>query len=116
MGKKERVILIKGNDSQWYEQAIFIVNPKTPQNKIPKDFVAEAEMIIHNHIRKKYTKQANNNVGIAYAPASASTSTKTSGPVRPRKKAARRFDFVLNTIMAIGCLFIAAAIMWGIFG
>ena len=131
MEKKERVILIKGDDSQWYEQAIFIVKPNTPKDKIPKDFVAEAEKIIHNHVRKKYGKNsANNNVGIAYA--TSSSANKTATPThnqlyakvpqagnqhKPiKKKANRSLDFILNSLMAIGCIVIAGALIWGVFG
>lgn len=123
MGKKERVILIKGDESKWYEQAIFIVNQNTPQDKIPKDFVAEAEKIIHNHVHKKYNKQ--NNVGIAYASAPAATAVPAQHTLQKKaainnkmnnKKKNKQFDYILNTVMAIGCFVIAAVIMWGLFG
>ena len=46
-GKTERVILVKGDATKWYEQAIFIVNPNT--DAMPVDFVAEAEKIISDY-------------------------------------------------------------------
>ena len=114
MGKKERVILIKGDASKWYDQAIFIVNQDTPQDKIPEDFVAEAEKIIYNHIQKGY-KQVSANVGIAYA-----TSPKQSVPIPTTPKRYKkvhvknkRFNFTLNTLTAIGCFLLAAVLMWG---
>ena len=122
MEKRERVILIKGDESKWYEQAIFIVNQDIPQSKIPVDFVAEAEKIIHNHVRKKYDKNYGNKVGIAYtSPTSSAVATRPA--VKPKakmqtKKSAKKkhFDYVLNTIMAIGCFVIAAVIMLNLWG
>ena len=143
--KKERVILIKGDASKWYEQAIFIVNQNTPKDQIPLDFVAEAEKIIQNHIRKSGQSgsfgnvknkaksstgnKKSNSVGIAYASAPLGTagnsSHKVNGPNLSSKnlkssnksKASRkRFDYVLNTIMAVGCIVIAAVLMWGLLG
>jgi len=119
MGKKERVILIKGDESKWYEQVIFIVNQNTPKEKIPVDFVAEAERIIYNHIRKGYGKHTANGIGVAYASAPKQSNTAVAAPPkRVNKKPVKnkRFDFILNTIMAIGCFVIAAALLWGFFG
>jgi len=47
IGKTERVVLVKGGENNWYEQAIFIVNQDA--EKMPTDFVAEAERIIREH-------------------------------------------------------------------
>ena len=119
--KKERVILIKGNDSKWYEQAIFIVNQDTPQEDIPRDFVAEAEKIIHNHVRKKYEKNARNKIGVAYSSGPGACAlpahhTPAASAKRPSKGRNKPFDFFLNTIMGLGCIAIAAFIMWGLMG
>ena len=102
MGKKERVILIKGDESKWYEQAIFIVNQNTPKEDMPVDFVSEAEKIIHNHVKKKYGVYKGNSVGIAYAPtpanapANAAKASPKASPKRAAKKPAKakgkRFD------------------------
>ena len=119
MGKKERVILIKGDESKWYEQAIFIVNQDIPKDQIPLDFVAEAEKIIHNHVRKKYDKNFGNKVGIAYASPTPKqwAAAPATAPKRTKKSAKKkRFDYALNTIMAIGCFVIAAVIIWGLLG
>jgi len=118
MGKKERVILIKGDASQWYEQAIFIVNQDTPQENIPKNFVAEAEKIIHNHVRNKYSGgYTGSKVGIAYASASTAMPAQSSRAKQKAKAAKRkRSDYILNTILCLGCIFIAAVLMWGLIG
>ena len=57
-GKTERVILVKGGSKKWYEQVIFIVNPKAPANMIPVDFVAEAEKIISEYNLKRENNMA----------------------------------------------------------
>ncbi|MCL2398293.1 MAG: hypothetical protein FWC91_00940 [Defluviitaleaceae bacterium] len=118
MVKKERVILIKGDSSKWYEQAIFIVNQNTPPEKIPMDFVAEAESIINNYIKKSTGRQANGtNVGIAYSsPKSGANNHAKKIPKKSGRSAKnRQFDFILNTILVLGCFFIIAALMWGLF-
>lgn len=48
----KKVILINGKNSNWYEQAIFIINKK--EKTLPKNLVKEAEKIINKHLRKKY--------------------------------------------------------------
>jgi len=53
MQTNERVVVIKGDASKWYSQAVFIINPGTDPGKIPKDFVAEAENIIYSYMEKK---------------------------------------------------------------
>ena len=126
--KKERVILIKGDSSKWYEQAIFIVNQNTPKSQIPVDFVAEAEKIIQNHIRKSYGSQSGSeksknvnknsrNVGIAYTsvPANNDMSNMRTGMTKA-KKSRKRFDYILNTIMVIGSITIVAFLAWGLLG
>ena len=107
MGKRERVILIKGDSSKWYEQAIFIVNKNIPQENIPMDFVAEAESIINTYIRK--SSHTGPKVGVAYASPSSVRSIKSKS-TRKNKK----IDFVLNTLLALGCIFLASVIAFGL--
>ena len=123
MAKKERVILVKGDQSKWYEQAIFIVNQDTPQDQMPLDFVSEAEKIIHNHVRKRYDKNGrhvSNNVGIAYSSAMPGKPTTVAAPALPtpqakKKKKNKGLDFIVNAIMALSCIGIALALMWNFF-
>ena len=114
MGKKERVILIKGGASQWYEQAIFIVKQSTAPENIPVDFVAEAEKIINNHVHKKYDKNSRYNVGIAYADSPAPGALYRASKKNAKRKSGH-YDFILNTVMGIGCIIIAAVLILGIF-
>lgn len=116
MGRKERVILIKGDATKWYEQAIFIVNKDIPPENIPVDFVAEAEKIINNYIIKKrqkaYTALAptkNSNVAIATAP----VSIPATAPVQKKAKKRGWFDFMLNAFMVLGCLAIVIILAIG---
>ena len=53
MQASERVVVIKGNASNWYSQAVFILNPGANPGEIPVDFVAEAEKIIFEYMAKK---------------------------------------------------------------
>ena len=123
MGKKERVILIKGGPSKWYEQAIFIVNQNMPQDQMPVDFVAEAEQIINNYVKKNNRAVA----AVAYAstpkpsasvktPAScggkASVPSFAKNPVK--RKRDRGFDFFLNSLMALGCIAIVLVLLSGV--
>jgi len=51
--EQNKVVLINGDNSKFFDQAIFIVKKNIPENKIPVDFVAEAERIISMHLAKK---------------------------------------------------------------
>lgn len=123
MGPTERVILVKGDSTKWYNQAIFIVNQNTPATKMPVDFVAEAERIIFNHIagQKKTALQK-----AAVAPAAYSSHmpkgknypapvTKTPAPATRTgtKKKTSKFDFALNVIMILACIAIVAVFVYG---
>ena len=47
----KRVILITGDHTKWYEQAIFIVRKNAPEKNMPTDFIIrEAEMVINNYM------------------------------------------------------------------
>jgi len=46
----KRVILITGDQSKWYEQAIFIVRKNAMDAAGPTDFIKEAESIISNYM------------------------------------------------------------------
>jgi len=53
MQTDEKVIIIQGDDTKWYKQAVFIMNPQPTKEKAPVDLVAEAEKIVFNYIAKK---------------------------------------------------------------
>ncbi|MCL2577086.1 MAG: hypothetical protein FWE27_03435 [Defluviitaleaceae bacterium] len=118
MGSTERVILIKGDSTKWYNQAIFIVNQNTPATKMPVDFVAEAEKIIYNHMaRQKYP--ATSKKVAAPAEYTYPDFKKTAYSVAPAsrtaaKKKTSKFDFVLNMIMILACIAIVAVFTYGL--
>ena len=94
-GKTERVILVKGDASKWYEQAIFIVNPKT--DKMPVDFVAEAEKIISDYNLNSETNKP---------PAVVKT--------RPHKQSLDKSDIVLSVLMLLACVTLAGIFLYGL--
>ena len=113
MNPAERVILVKGDSTKWYNQAIFILNKDTPATKMPVDFVAEAEKIIYNHMKKKaaapaaYTSHAQK---ISQAvPSNCNAPATRTGT----KKKASTFDFMLNIMMILACIAIVAVFAYG---
>ncbi len=106
MGSKERIILIKGDAEKWYNQAIFIVNKDLPPGKLPVDFVAEAEKIIADYMRK------NKQPLIKTSPPPGRIAVN---PVRPAGNK-RKSDFFINLCLMLGCAFIVAALVYGLTG
>lgn len=53
MEENKKIILIKGDNSNWYEQAIFIMRTDIAPKNVPVDFVLEAEKIINNYMQKQ---------------------------------------------------------------
>jgi hypothetical protein len=120
MGPTERVILVKGDSTKWYNQAIFIVNQNTPATKMPVDFVAEAEMIIYNHVTNGKMRKKKAAVPAVYtSPASVSQAASNyNAPATrtgTRKKQTSKFDFMLNIVMILACVAIVAVLVHGFF-
>jgi len=96
MQTSERVVVIKGSASNWYSQAVFILNPGVQSSDPPIDFVAEAEKIIHDYMAKK------------------------NGPATPsiqlESKAKRKFrlGFLLHILMGLACIGMAVVIGLGL--
>ena len=105
MQASERVIVIKGNATKWYSQAVFILNPSALPEEIPIDFVAEAEKIIHDYMAKKH--------GNAYDSIHA---YMAESDMRPAVKARKRFrlGFLLYVLMVLACIGMAAVIGFGL--
>ncbi|GHU73844.1 hypothetical protein FACS1894188_00430 [Clostridia bacterium] len=89
----DRIILIKGDNSKWYEQAIFIIRPET--GDMPVDFVDEAENIINNYMIRSTDK----NLVKKY-----NTAKKT---VYASRRPPQRFDIVIYFVMAMCCIILA---------
>jgi len=107
---RERVILIKGGNSNWYEQAIFIVKRDMPAKKIPKDFVLEAEKIISEYMAKNKISSPQQKLAQKYTSSYVTPKPKPM-PVPVKKSSGRAFNFFMNLIMLIGCVFIAGLLM-----
>ena len=117
MTQTERVILIKGDSTQWYNQAIFIVNKNMPATKMPVDFVAEAEKIIYNYTAKqKYPATLKKGAGPVVYTSNMNMPVPSAAPAlrtSAKKKKTGTFDFVLNMIMVLACIAIIAVLAYG---
>jgi len=51
MYENKRVVLITGDSSKWYEQAIFIIKKDAGRRALPSDLVKEAEGIIDDYMK-----------------------------------------------------------------
>ena len=98
IGKTERVILVKGDTTKWYEQAIFIVNTNAQAEQIPLDFVAEAEKIIDEYNLKRENKKA--------------ASVIITPPSKPSIKG--KATFMLGFLMVLASLAVAAIFTFGL--
>ena len=96
MQTSERVVVIKGNASNWYSQVVFILNPGIQASQAPIDFVAEAEKIIHDYMAKK--------------------NGDTMPSIQPGGKAKKRFPLgvLLYILMGLACVGMAAVIGFGL--
>jgi len=101
IGKTERVILVKGDSSKWWEQAIFIVNPQTETEEIPTDFVSEAERIVNDYNLRRANRH---HTPVIYPPIPPTASLA--------KK--RRADFALSFLMGVACFVIVSVIILGL--
>ena len=96
MQTSERVVVIKGNASNWYSQAVFILNPGVQPSENPIDFVTEAEKIIFDYMAKK-----NGN-------------TAKEAPLSVKPKRHFPLGFMLYILMGLACIGMAAAIGFGL--
>ena len=119
-GKNERVIVLKGDNTKWYNQAIFIVDKNTPARKMPVDFVAEAEKIINNYMVKERDGLPSPVVPQLPAPSpytaqavQAAKAAHVAVPKTKEKKQGSMFDLTLNLIMILACIAIVAVFVYG---
>ncbi|MCL2873482.1 MAG: hypothetical protein FWE29_00965 [Defluviitaleaceae bacterium] len=99
---EDRIILVEGDNSKWYEQAIFIVRKNIPQSKVPVDFVAEAEKIVNNYMRIKTTGFKPNH--LAHSSSEAAPTAHVSPSRKPAAKKKSGFDTFINSVLFIGCV------------
>lgn len=110
----KRVILITGDKTKWYEQAIFIVKKNIQQTDVPLNFIDEAEKIVENYMignnillnQTGYTKAE-------YAMANSNINKIVKNKAKkPKRKSS--FDFMLNIAMILGCSVIAGILLYSI--
>ena len=109
----KKVILIKGNKSRWFEQAIFILKDSNESKNIPKNFVEEAEKIINDYMMKKYSQ---NGITSLYQSNKYQQNKNKSGytPLTTPKievnknnlKKRRKNDKILNVLIVLSCILI----------
>jgi len=107
IGKTERVILVKGDATKWYEQAIFIVNTNMGTEQMPIDFVAEAEKIINDY---NLTRGERRNLPIVITPPARLDTKQGTDPNYKKSKA----NYLLGFLMIIASIIIAAIFVFGV--
>ena len=114
MQANERVVVIKGDATKWYSQAVFVINPSAPADKIPIDFVAEAEKIIHSYMVRKHKSLDSLHDYMDYCAPPAILVV----PGKPAVKARKGFwrDIVLYVLMAAACIAMTAIFAFGLLG
>jgi len=101
MTEQNKVVLINGDSSKFFDQAIFIVKKNIPDNKIPMDFIAEAERIIGMHLARKRRGQ---DTYIRLAPEFELDIVKEE---LARKKRGIKFHMLLHLVLLTTCVTLA---------
>ncbi|MDR1542187.1 MAG: hypothetical protein LBU32_30265 [Clostridiales bacterium] len=107
MEQQNRVILISGDNSKWYDQAIFIVKKNIPESKIPVDFVMEAEKVINAYMAKK---RRDTDSSLRILPPAEMGAVK--GEAKKRSWG-MKFNIMLNIVLFAGCLTLLAILYMG---
>jgi len=88
------IILVHGDKSKWYEQAIFILKRGTPKPPATKDFVSEAEHIVQAYLRGESR----------YSPVAETLPMAVPQPsARVSAKRRKHTNFVINAIFLLSC-------------
>jgi hypothetical protein len=102
--EQNRVVLVTGETSDFFEQAIFIVKKNLPDNKIPVDFVAEAEKIISAYIARK----GKPDICCHLSPELELDMMKSE---MSRCKRGQKFNVALNLILTVACSILLYMVM-----
>ena len=113
MQTNERVVVIKGDTSKWYSQAVFFINPNASADKIPVDFVAEAENIIYNYMAKKHKTIGSSNAYMDYCAPPTIFSVPDKRFVAKTKRRFR-LDFIIYMLMIAACIAMVAVFALGL--
>jgi len=93
---KKQVIMIRGDNSEFYEQVIFILRPQKIKKLQEIDFVSEAQKIINNYMAQKYnnttTPQVNEKVKVQSS------------------KKNREIDKILNICIVLCCILLGTVL------
>jgi hypothetical protein len=89
----ERVILIRGDRSKWYDQAIFIMKKNTGKT-VPVDLITEAEKIIGQYIYKT-----------AYTP------PHPAKPGHALLKKNKSVDILINALALLSCTILVIVLL-----
>jgi hypothetical protein len=108
MEQQNRVILINGDNSKWYEQAIFIVKKNIPETQVPVDFVVEAERVINAYMTKK--RRNGDDPGLLSHPSMEMDSVRSELVRRTRSM---RLNIALNIVLLAGCLTLLGMLFLG---
>lgn len=115
MEKQDRVILVQGGVSKWYDQAIFIVNKNAQVSTMPVDFIQEAENIINEYLMNDkagndivITDKNVTNFGNSTIKTRPKTNVKTTKTVKSTSNA---LDVWINTIMLVCCVIMAGIVL-----
>ena len=113
MQTNEQVVVIQGDATKWYSQAVFIMNPNPTAEAAPVDFVAEAEKIIFSYVaRKRKYAGDSTHAYLDYMPPTIIPAKAMIPEDKPKKRF--RPSFILYGLMILACLAMAAifAIGW----
>ena len=113
MQANEQVVVIQGDASKWYSQAVFIINPAIASDKVPVDFVAEAENIIHAYVEKNRGYRSDSIRDYIDHTTPITIFQATDETVVEKKRWLFRFDFVLYVLMVLACVAVAAVVSAG---
>ena len=114
MHTNEQVIVVQGDASKWYSQVVFIMNPNPTTDKVPVDFVAEAEKIIFSYVarKRKYTGDSIH-AYLDYTPPVIIPAKTKKAPHKVWKRFRFKPSFLWYILMAAVCVVMAAIIGLG---
>ena len=132
MQTSDQVVVLQGDSTKWYSQAVFILNQSPQADPPPVDFVEEAEKIINDYVaRKRKTAKQSIHDYLNYTPpvivppkkAPILIESMESNSMEPsnmecKGSLMRRFweTPVFYVVSALACVAMAAIIAFGWFG
>jgi len=117
MQTKEQVVVIQGDATKWYSQAVFIMNPSPTAQPVPVDLVAEAEKIIFNYEarRRKYAGDSTH-AYLHYNPPTIISAAQNPpiliDKIGEIKKKRVWPSFLWYGLMVVACVVLAAVFAW----